>query len=544
MKIIQKFWKRILISAVICTAISALVACSGGGSSSSATVAPVYTAIFDAGSSGTRVNLYKVTPGNGGYPQITLLDSQSYDDNGINDFILGSGFITPADWADSASGLSAGYAAPGCNINVSPVQVPSGVIAVANGSGNTASVGPCVLQPLLDSLASTLSKYGVTASQVKVELFATAGMRTVAYKNGGTKSDGDIAAFYQTMKDYVANTKGFIVGEFRTSNGNSEEGVWTWTNLNDQYYNVFGGNPTYSPTVQTAVGDFEVGGSSMQIAFPTTAAVSDANNVYPVKINGKTFNVYSKTFLGLGGDDSRKFMRAAGFNSGGTYAYNGGVECYASSADSSNTAESSGIALFNNSSIFPNSSSPAGNPAVNLSSSTWTSTIAYNAFPMVWTTQTGSWNASHCATRYSAITDNVISLPRNAAGTDNSGAVTSYTSLRNLIGASAVSFVGLDGFYYVSDSLNMANPTGFNATTFATALDQKCSSAIPNGTKPFTAQRTCPDGSYMNDFLFRANGGLFTNNGSAVFAGVQPPTQNRVSVLTWTRGYLLLKYAN
>jgi hypothetical protein len=58
-----------------------------------------------------------------------------------------------------------------------------------------------------------------------------------------------------------------------------------------------------------------VGGSSMQVAFPVanTSAASDANNIYQVDINGCAIKVYSKTFLGLGGDDSRKYMRAYGY---------------------------------------------------------------------------------------------------------------------------------------------------------------------------------------------------------------------------------------
>jgi hypothetical protein len=48
------------------------------------------------------------------------------------------------------------------------------------------------------------------------------------------------------------------------------------------------------------------------VAFPVanTSVASDANNIYQVNINGCPIKVYSKTFLGLGGDDARKFMRA------------------------------------------------------------------------------------------------------------------------------------------------------------------------------------------------------------------------------------------
>ena len=43
----------------------AVVGCVGTGSSSSTqAVSPVYTTIFDAGSSGTRLSFYKIIPGN------------------------------------------------------------------------------------------------------------------------------------------------------------------------------------------------------------------------------------------------------------------------------------------------------------------------------------------------------------------------------------------------------------------------------------------------------------------------------------------------
>ena len=193
-----------------------------------------------------------------------------------------------------------------------------------------------------------LAANGLTRAQVKTELFATAGMRTEDKRNGGSYTTGQIAAYYQIMKSYVTGM-GFATGEFKTINGNSEEGVWTWVNLNDYYYNIFGGNPAVSQTIQPPVGDFEVGGYSMQIAFPTNTTPNNESNVYPVAINGKTFNVYSKTILGLGGDDARKYVRAYGYSS-----QNGGLDCFATGATISSTTEDSGIALYPSTILNPN----------------------------------------------------------------------------------------------------------------------------------------------------------------------------------------------
>jgi len=78
------FRKQLLLAASCVLAIS-LVACVSGVDSTRQSL-PVYEAIFDAGSSGTRLVVYKVIPAPGGYPSITALGAQEYDDNGINDF--------------------------------------------------------------------------------------------------------------------------------------------------------------------------------------------------------------------------------------------------------------------------------------------------------------------------------------------------------------------------------------------------------------------------------------------------------------------------
>lgn len=259
--------------------------------SNQSTGTPIYTAIFDAGSSGTRISFYEVTPSS--KANIVLIGTTDYDDSGINDFMSGQGTIGISDPAFGG-------------------RLPNGCSGTSNLGQN--QVGPCVLQPLLDYVTTKLG--GIAASSVKIELFATAGMRTEDIKNGGAFTSTQITNFYDNiMKPYVRTTQltGGVtysnVGDFKTINGNSEEGVWSWINLNDVFYNTF---TTQGSCGNAPVGNFEVGGSSMQVAFPVanTSVASDANNIYQVNINGCAIKVYSKTFLGLGGDDARKFMRA------------------------------------------------------------------------------------------------------------------------------------------------------------------------------------------------------------------------------------------
>lgn len=500
---------------------AALVGCNGSGSSSSSTTQPVYTTIFDAGSSGTRLSFYKVIPGNGGYPQISKLFEKEYNDNGINDFLNGNGTIELVD-KNGQNTLPGGVRPANCTGGVS--QVNGQQVQIVNLGES--DVAPCVLAPLLVVQDMALSESGLTRAQVKTELFATAGMRTEDQRNGGSFTTAQIAAYYQTMKTYVAGM-GFATGEFKTINGNSEEGVWTWINLNDYYYNIFGGNPTVSSTIQQPVGDFEVGGSSMQIAFPTNLAPNGESNVYPVSINGKTFNVYSKTILGLGGDDARKYVRAYNYSN-----QNGGLDCFATGATISNTTEDSGIALYPSTMLIPNIF-----PANTVTTAPWF-TLSNTDLNL---TGAASFNLTTCSSKYNIVESQVVSLARNNSGTYNEGNMATLATLKTSLQNSTRPFVGLDNFYYTADDLNVAESTGFNPTTLVSNLETKCATTIP-GNKLFQ-QAICANGTFMNSFLFGSTNGLF-NNSSAQFAGVLPSKVNGVTVLTWTRGYLLQKYAN
>lgn len=492
---------------------------------------PIYTAIFDAGSSGTRLSFYSVIPGNNsprlslsnvvqgntGYPiidKIATFDEDTpgtVDDDGINDFLNGNGSIN----------IGSGSLPPGC--------------PATSGLGQL-DVEPCVIQPLLNKLDEAVAEQNalhpglnLTKSQVKVELFATAGMRTEDQRNGGNHTTAEIIQYYGQMKAYVAQW-GYEVGEFKTINGNSEEGVWTWVNLNDYYYNSFGGNTTVSQTVQAPVGDFEVGGSSIQIAFPTNTTPSDAANVYPVSINGYSFNVYSKSFLGLGADDARKYVKADNYSSN-----NGGVGCYAASATQTNTQEKSGIQLYPSDQVTAGAYPFPSNTNLN---TPWTNV------PIASLLLIGSsvYNGTSCSNLYDTTINQVTSLVRNNNGTLNQGATATMATFKSILQTSVAPFVGIDNFFYTSKDLNYYPQMNFDPATFQNALASYCgtSHTVPDQT---TAQNVCPNGNFMNAYLFGSSSGLFTSS-SATFAGVlNPANAANDTVLTWTRGYLLMAYA-
>jgi hypothetical protein len=493
-----------------------LAGCGGGNSNSSQVV---YTAIFEAGSSSTRLSFYKVIPAKGGYPQISKLFENEYRDSGIANFLNGNGTIELVDTA-GVDTLPGGVRPANCiggAVQNSGQQVRIAGLAAAD-------VGPCVLAPLLAAQDAQLAATQVTRTQVKTELFATAAMRTEDDRNGGGHTTAQILDYYQTMKSHVAGMS-YATGEYKTINGNSEEGVWAWVDLNDYYYNAFGGNATVSPSAQFPVGEFDVGNSSTQIAFPTNTAPDDAANVYRVSINGKTFNVNSQSILGLGAADARKYVRAFGYNNN-----DGGADCLSATATASNTAEDSGIALYPNVAIagypFPSN----GNLAT-----PWTM-VSSSGLLLI---GSANFDSSSCGIKYDTVISQVISLSRNSHGTDNEGAVATLPSLKAILETGNSPFVGVGNFYDTADDLGIAASTNFDPSTFTQDLQDYCLASVPPN---FPSQQVCANGTFMNTFLFGSSG-LFTSS-NAVFSGVLPSKQNGNAVLSWTRGYLLLKYAN
>jgi len=216
--------------------------------------------VIDAGSSGTRLFLYEVIPGL--YPNVHLLNEVEIErmPNGMRE--------------------------DGINNFVDP-----------DSPGGAEMVLPMTILPLLDQVRPTLARLGVPTGEVRVDLFATAGMR-YAEKMFGSEV---VANFYKIIKKGIDNA-GFQSGHVQTSDGESQEGVWTWINLNDLERDVF--RSDHSP-----FGIVEVGGSSAQLTYTLDDPASSDGPTRIVNINGRTFHVFCRTYLGLGQDDARKAMR-------------------------------------------------------------------------------------------------------------------------------------------------------------------------------------------------------------------------------------------
>jgi len=206
-----------------------------------------YLAVVDAGSSGSRVYLYKTVPDE------TFIDIQDL------------------------------------------VQLqPRGLEGLSSFERNAGQAGPQGIQPLLDTLNAYLDSKHIAKSQVPVDVLATAGMRLLEQTN---QSAAD--AIYQSVRDAIARD-GYQVGEVRTISG-MDEALYSWADVNylDRNFHLN----------QATRGIVEVGGASAQVAYATSDASHP--NVVVKTINGVSYPVLGISYLGLGQSEARKAMIAA-----------------------------------------------------------------------------------------------------------------------------------------------------------------------------------------------------------------------------------------
>lgn len=238
-------WRTYL--ACLCTAF--LTACAGMSGNQHS-----YTAVVDAGSSGSRLFLYKSAPS--------------------------GSFI---------------------NIQTMLEEAPKSVKGLSSFVNTPAQAGPEEIQPLINILSAYLTEHGIPKSQVPVYALATAGMRMLEQTDPTA-----VTRIYQSVattlssSGYMAKQVGTILGQ--------NEGLYAWADANYLKGN-FQNNSATSGIV-------EVGGASAQIAFATSSAGNP--NVINKTINGVMYSVFSVSYLGLGQNEARNLMIASTSpNSGG-----------------------------------------------------------------------------------------------------------------------------------------------------------------------------------------------------------------------------------
>lgn len=399
-----------------------------------------YRIVVDAGSSGSRLYLYEVRTGP--YPEIQQVMSFKGipGDEGIDEFL------------DNAGGV--------------------------NRDTGLEGVGKAVITPLLEKAIPALAERGAKPENVTVDFLATAGMRSAMKPVGKHDPDAAQALYDQIRKSIVA--EGFAAGEVRTTDGSAEEGLWTWIDVNDRYRDAFSkGN--------APVGVVEVGGSSMQISFPTLAAVDPAANVYSVSINGRSFNVFAKTYLGLGQDDARKAMRVM------DPPADGGARCFPTGMM---TEDDIGDVI--------------GGTRVRING-------------------TARYDAKACGASYASL----LKEHFKATGQPD-------------IAGSEVPFYGIAAIRYAFEEMN-ATPQLPSPGGFAEAISRNC--ATPDAVRNFNmrkgfSQQICSSATYVWELLYGAEG-LFSGNASQFKTAVTdqisivPGVEGTIS---WTRGYLLQKF--
>lgn len=224
---------------------SAVLAACGGGSNLERSQETL-TAVVDAGSSGSRIYLYKTTPDDS-FIQIKELFTNKEVPHGLS-------------WYDGTQG---------------PDSAP----------GNAGASG---IAPLLSKLQVYLDANGIAKNRVTVSVLATAGMRLV---------EADTAsAIYQSVKNTITRN-GFVIRQVGTLSG-QYEGLYAWADVNYLAGNFKAGKATQ--------GIVELGGASSQVAF-VTSSIQDPNVVTPM-VNGVRYPVFSVSYLGLGQSQARLAM--------------------------------------------------------------------------------------------------------------------------------------------------------------------------------------------------------------------------------------------
>lgn len=201
-------------------------------------------AVVDAGSSGTRLHLYRIDA-DGKLPKVTqLLDGR----------------------ASSAPPLSS-YAAP---------------------ANRAEDAGPDAVGPLLQRLGAYLASHGLHREAVAVHVLGTAGMRAVPADRS--------AAVYASAARTIAEA-GYRVGQVTTIAGD-DEARYAWFDVNYLHGTLVGDRPT--------LGIIEIGGASAQVAVAVQSPAVQGTRRY--RLNGRTHQLLTVSYLGLGQNEARRSM--------------------------------------------------------------------------------------------------------------------------------------------------------------------------------------------------------------------------------------------
>lgn len=414
----------------------------------------VHTAVVDAGSGGTRLSFYQVDPGP--YPVVTLLFQEKLDSWNGEGFNPDDGIDDYACYTGSDPAAKAFYATKNINRNV--------------------------MTPLWSGMKEQLQGRApaVNVKNVIVKVYATAGMRT-ARENCGEKA---VEKLYATIKDgMVAAGLTHAKNEVRTIHGANEEGLWSFISSNDVYRNTFG-RPGHPKPRQAPVGILEMGGSSVQVAYPLSPANSDPKALR-IKINNRNLAVRAVSYLHLGQTDMRKALREFKNSNNRAIAY----KCWANGFDKAFDKGDEG-------------------------------------YPKL--TRNGAFNPADpdCRNFMRGYLRKHMDKPLDLSQTN-------------------VSFVGIGGLKYTLDAFGLLVGPYAGTNNLTTQVDTRCAqdaSTWPDINTDAFVQYFCPHGAYVSSLMNDAKFGIFRQN-PARFDRALMPTDINNETISWIHGYLLLTYS-
>ncbi len=165
--------------------------------------------------------------------------------------------------------------------------------ALASFERSPSEAGPRGIQPLLEQLFARLTSLNIERGAVHVHVLATAGMRRLDADNPAAAQ-----AIYQSVRHTLASA-GVAARRIETLSGRLE-GVYAWVDVNDL------SGALASTPARATVAVIEVGGASAQLAYSGEAPAGAP--LTPVLLNGRSHQVVSLTWLGLGQDEARRAM--------------------------------------------------------------------------------------------------------------------------------------------------------------------------------------------------------------------------------------------
>lgn len=232
--------RKIISIAILCMASFAALA------------SPKYIVLIDAGSSGSRLNIYQV--------------------EGTSE--VGVPLIQQAPYPLTQGTVWSKKITPGLDSFASHPQDIEAYIT-----------------PLLNFASEKLSSVHASANDVAFHIYGTAGMRLLP--------EAKQKRIYNKLMNIVNNNFSYHMlpaapHNVKTISG-KEEAVYDWLSVN-YLDNQLAGSET--------VGVMDMGGASTQIAFATDNA-PNANDLADVHIGSRSFRIYAKSYLGLGQDQAR-----------------------------------------------------------------------------------------------------------------------------------------------------------------------------------------------------------------------------------------------